>query len=375
MGLVKPNERAEPAADGDHHVWIVVWPGVQALDATGPHEVFVAANQVLDSLDRPGPRYRLRLVTADPGRDGSGGDPVVVPTESGLRLCADPEPAVRDTDAGSLHSGRSAEPAGQDTEAGPAARGPDTLVLPGGDGVHDACASPATVALVIRLGAAAGRLATVCTGTFLAAAAGLLDGRRVATHWARAARLAADHPSLTVDPDAIHVCDGPVWSSAGVTAGIDLALALVEHDHDPEVAQIVARWLVVHLRRPGGQSQFASPVWEAPSLVEPVRRAQEAVHADPGGDHSVAALADRVGLSARHFSRLFAAEVGESPARFVERVRVERARHRLESSDAGVDAVARSCGFGTTETLRRSFHRRLGVSPDEYRRRFALVAP
>lgn len=319
-----------------HDLWFLVWPGLQALDLVGPHEVFFAANSVADDLGRSGPRYRLKVVA----RSGT-----TVGSESGLALSC---------------------------EEIPNGAAPDTLVLPGGSGVYQAVDDQDLVATVADLGARAERLATVCTGSFMAAAAGLLQGRTVATHWARAKRLAADHPDLAVDVDSLHVCDGPVWSSAGVTAGIDLALAMVEHDLDAEVAQVVARWLVVHLRRPGGQSQFAAPVWSEPSPLQPIRRVQEWVQADPGASNTVTELAEVAGLSARHFSRLFTAEVGESPARFVDRIRVESARRELETSPAGLPVIARRCGFGSAETMRRAFQRRLGVAPDDYRRRFQL---
>jgi transcriptional regulator GlxA family with amidase domain len=223
---------------------------------------------------------------------------------------------------------------------------------------------------VTRVATRTTRLATVCSGTFLLAATGLIDGRRVTTHWHRAARLADEHPTLQVDADAIYVKDGNVWTSAGVTAGIDLALALVEDDHGAEVAQTVARHLVMFLRRPGGQSQFAAPVWDRPTDKQAVRAAQDLVHADPAADLRVGSLAAATNMSERHFTRVFAAEVGEPPAKYVERVRVEAARRCLEERGSTVAAVAGRCGFGTPETMRRAFLRRVGVSPDDYRRRF-----
>jgi transcriptional regulator GlxA family with amidase domain len=218
-------------------------------------------------------------------------------------------------------------------------------------------------------------VATVCTGAFLAAEAGLLDGRRVTTHWAHADRLASEYPALTVDPDPIYLRDGKYWTSAGVTAGIDLALALVEDDLGVEVAQTVARWLVMFLHRPGGQSQFASPVWVPRAERSTVRAVQTLVEASPGADHRMPALADAASMSVRHFARVFTSEVGETPGRFVEGVRTEAARRDLETTDDTLDVIARRCGFGTAETLRRSFKRRLDVTPDAYRRRFRLVGP
>jgi transcriptional regulator GlxA family with amidase domain len=217
------------------------------------------------------------------------------------------------------------------------------------------------------------RVATVCSGAFLAAAAGLLDGRRVTTHWARADQLAAEFPALVVDPDPIYVHDGRVWTSAGVTAGIDLSLALVEDDLGSEVARTVARWLVMFLHRPGGQTQFASPVWVPRAERSSVRSVQELVESTPGADHRLTVLASRAAMSVRHFTRVFTDEVGETPGRFVERVRVEAARTELETTDDTLDVVAARCGLGTAETLRRVFHRRLGVTPDAYRRRFRVA--
>ncbi|HSB85855.1 MAG TPA: helix-turn-helix domain-containing protein, partial [Ilumatobacteraceae bacterium] len=214
------------------------------------------------------------------------------------------------------------------------------------------------------------RVATVCSGTFIAAAAGLLDGRTVTTHWARARQLADEYPKLTVDADPIYRQDGPVWTSAGVTAGIDLALALVEADHGTDVAQTVARYLVMFLHRPGGQIQFAAPVWVPRAERSAVRTTQDYIDAHPAADHRLDVLAQRAAMSTRHFSRVFIAEVGETPARYVERVRVEAARAGLESTDVSLDLVAAHCGFGSAESLRRAFQRRVGVAPDAYRRRF-----
>jgi transcriptional regulator GlxA family with amidase domain len=306
---------------------IVGFEGVQPLDVVGPHEVFAGANSFPG-----GPRYEVDVVATTP----------IVRSESGLGLSA--------------------------TEF---TRGPvDTIVLPGGDGVFAAATDPVTLELVGRVADGARRIATVCTGTFLAAAAGLIDGRRVTTHWARAERLAIEHPDLEVDPDPVYVRDGDVWSSAGVTAGIDLSLALVEDDHGVEVAQTIARWLVMFLHRPGGQSQFAAPVWVPRAEHDAVRRAQAMVDADPAADHRVGALANRVGMSERHFLRVFTAEVGTTPAKYVAMIRVEAARRDLEQTDATVEAIARRVGFGSSETMRRTFARRLGVGPDDYRRRF-----
>lgn len=317
------------------HIVIVAFPGMQSLDAVGPWEVFASATRVAEGLGVPG-GYRVSLVS-------STGDPIR--TESGVAIGTDTLPT-----------------------------GPfDTLLLPGGDGVQRARRDAALVQWIADTAPTCRRLATVCTGTFLAAEAGLLTGRTVTTHWARAGRLQSEFPDLTVDPDPIYVHDGHVWTSAGVTAGIDLALALVDDDLGAEVAQTVARWLVMFLHRPGGQTQFAAPVWLPRAERSTVRAVQALIEAAPGGDHRLPALAAAAAMSVRHFSRVFTAEVGESPGRYVERIRIEAARRELETTDATLDVVAERCGFGTAETLRRSFRRRLGVAPDSYRRRFRVA--
>jgi len=250
----------------------------------------------------------------------------------------------------------------------------DTLVIPGGDGAQVARYDDGLMGWVAAVAPRCRRVATVCSGAFLAAQAGLLDGRRVTTHWARAAQLAAEFPAIEVDADPIYIRDGPYWTSAGVTAGIDLALALVADDLGVEVAQTVARWLVMFLHRPGGQTQFATPVWLPRAERWAVRAVQSLVESAPGGDHRLPTMAAAAAMSVRHFARVFTQEVGDTPARFVERVRLEAARHELETTTATLDVIAERCGFGTAETMRRAFQRRMGVAPDSYRRRFRVVA-
>jgi transcriptional regulator GlxA family with amidase domain len=319
-------------------VVILAFPGLQSLDAVGPFEVFASATRAAGVLGRLG-AYEVMLASKD-GRP--------VRAESGVALGTVPLP-----DAGERI---------------------DTLVIPGGDGARSVGGNETLIAWITAVAPRCRRVATVCTGAFLAAEAGLLDGRRVTTHWARARELAAEFPSLEVDPDPIYIRDGKFWTSAGVTAGIDLSLALVEDDLGTEVAQTVARWLVMFLHRPGGQTQFAAPVWVPRAERSTVRAVQNLVEAAPGGDHRLPALAAAAAMSVRHFARVFAAEVGETPGRFVERVRLESARRELETSDDTFDVIAARCGFGTAETLRRVFQRRLGVAPDFYRRRFRVVA-
>jgi len=315
----------------DRHVVIVAFDGVQPLDVVGPHEVFAGAHRTAHHLGRDG--YRITLASP------SGG---VVRSESGLQLVTEPLP-----------SGRI-----------------DTLVLAGGGGVQRARRDDALIGWIRATAAGARRVATVCSGTFLAAQAGLLDGRTVTTHWARAASLAAEFPSTTVDADPIYRRDGNVWTSAGVTAGIDLALAMVEADYGADVAQTVARWMVMFLHRPGGQTQFATPVWVPRADRSTVRAAQDHIDSNPSDDHRLDLLAARAAMSSRHFSRVFTEQVGETPARYVEQVRVEAARHELETTTVSLDVIAERCGFGTAESLRRAFQRRVGVAPDAYRRRF-----
>ena len=318
-------------------VVIVVFPGLQSLDAVGPFEVFSGASRAAASIGRSG-GYQVSLVSKN-GRP--------VRAESGVGLCTEtlPDPGERI----------------------------DTLVLPGGDQAQAARGDEQLLTWIKTVAPRCRRVATVCTGVFLAAEAGLLDGRRVTTHWARAEQLAAEFPAIDVDPDPIYIRDGKYWTSAGVTAGIDLALALVQEDLGMDVAQTVARWLVMFLHRPGGQTQFASPVWVPRAERSTVRAVQTLVEAAPGGDHRIPALAAAAAMSVRHFTRVFTAEVGETPGRFVERVRLEAARHDLETTTDTLDIIAARCGFGTAETLRRVFQRRLSVAPDSYRRRFRVV--
>jgi transcriptional regulator GlxA family with amidase domain len=312
----------------------LTYDGIQGLDLVGPLEVVSGANSVLDHLDPEGPRYVTAVTSVT-------GDPIT--TESHLSINTVPADTVRKV---------------------------DTLVIPGGIAAPRAADDAEVVAAAQRLAGSAERIVTICTGAFVAAAAGLTDGKRVSTHWARAGALRRRFPELDVDAEPIFVRDGRLWSSAGVTAGIDLTLAIVEDDHGGEVAQTVARWLVMFLRRPGGQTQFATPVWSDRAAFRPIREAQDLIDADPGGDHRVGVLAEHVGMSERNFTRRFTDEVGSSPAQYVAAVRLEAARRALESSDSTIDVIARQCGFGTAETMRRTFTRRLTVSPDQYRRRF-----
>ena|SRR5664280_1478969 len=317
-------------------VVIVLFPEVQSLDVTGPLEVFAGAGRLADRVDSTARGYEIRTLSAD-GK--------ALQTSSGLTLV----------------------PHGRLDQA-PAKI--DTLIVPGGAGAQAACADERLLAWIATTAARSRRTASVCTGAFALAAAGLLDGRRATTHWASAAALARLYPNVQVDPDPIYVRDGSVWTSAGVTAGMDLALALVEDDLDREAALTIARQLVLFLRRPGNQSQFSATLAAQQPEREPLREVQRQVVENVAGDHSVEAMAARANMSARHFARAFSAETGVTPARYVERVRLEAARRRLEDGAEPIASVAGTCGFGTAETMRRAFLRTLDVGPAEYRRRF-----
>ena len=318
-------------------VVLVGFEGVQALDVVGPFEVFTGANVYLASQDRSDDGYEVTIASLD-------GKPVS--TGTGLEIVAKPLPDPW-------------QPI-------------DTVVLPGGFGVDVVRRDPDVMAWIRAAASSSRRVVSVCTGAFLAAEAGLLDGCAATTHWAFAAQLASEFPAVDVDAEPIFVRSSEtVWTAAGVTAGIDLSLSLVEQDYGTDVAQTVARWLVLYLRRPGGQTQFAAPVWMPRAKRAPIRDVQDAIDSEPGGAHSVTDLARRAAMSPRHFTRVFTIEVGEAPGAYVERVRTEAARRQLEETDDTVTAIAARCGFGTAETMRRNFVRRIGVSPDQYRKTFA----
>ncbi|XVV13579.1 GlxA family transcriptional regulator [Actinoplanes sp. CA-131856] len=304
-----------------HNVRVLLFDGVQSLDVTGPVEVFTNAGG-------------YRVTTASPGGRS-------VRTSSGLTLV--PDGPLDETV-------------------------PDTLVVPGGAGTR---LPPRDVVEWLRHhGARPPRVMSVCTGAFLLAAAGLLNGRRATTHWQYCATLAKRYPGIEVEPDPIFVRDGGVFTSAGVTAGIDLALALVEEDLGRDAALAVARALVMFLRRPGNQAQFSAQLSAQTARREPLRDVQRLIIEHPEADLSVAALAAHANLSPRQFARAFAAETGTSPGRYVDRVRLETARRLLAETTDGVAEVAKAAGYGTPEAMRRAFLGTLGVSPAEYRRRF-----
>ncbi|GLW18231.1 MULTISPECIES: GlxA family transcriptional regulator [Streptomyces] len=313
-------------------VLVILFDGVQALDVCGPVEVFHGA-----SPEEPA-AYRIRTATLD-------GAPVR--TTSGLTLVPDltlDEAAV-----------------------------PHTLLVPGGQGTR--APDPRLIDWLRGNAHRARRKVSVCSGALLLAEAGLLDGRRATTHWMLCDTLARRYPAVRVEPEPIYVRDGDVATSAGVTAGIDLALALVEEDLGRDLALAVARQLVVFLRRPGNQTQFSAQLAVQLADRRPLRDLQQWITEHPAADLSVEALADRAGLSPRHFARAFRDEVGMPPGRYVDRVRLEAARRRLEDTADGIAQVSRHCGYGTPEAMRRAFLRALDTSPAEYRRRFRPSAP
>jgi transcriptional regulator GlxA family with amidase domain len=247
----------------------------------------------------------------------------------------------------------------------------DTVVVAGADHLVDGVPGE-VLEVTATLAAKAGRVASVCSGAFVLAALGLLDGRRATTHWRHAAALARQYPKVEVVPDALHVTDGRCVTSAGISAGIDLTLALVEADHGPDTARAVARELVVYMQRPGGQSQFSTAMATPPARSDPMRTVAETVIADPAGDHSLPKLAAAAAVSPRHLTRLFQSEFRTTPGRWVERVRLDRAQQLLLDGHS-ITKAARLSGLGSDETLRRAFARHLGTTPTEYLRRFHRV--
>jgi transcriptional regulator GlxA family with amidase domain len=250
----------------------------------------------------------------------------------------------------------------------------DTLIVAGGTGTRRAEDDKALIAWLREAAPRSRRVASVCTGAFLLARAGLLDGRRATTHWASCADLAERYPAVTVEPAPIFVRDGNLATSAGVTAGMDLALALVEEDLGRDTALAAARWLVLFLKRPGGQAQFSAQLAAQTADRAPLRELQAWIPDHLTEDLSVPALARRTRMSDRNFARAFRRETGMTPAAYVEAARVESARIALESGDLPVEQIAGQAGFGTVETLRRAFRRRVGVSPVDYRSRFRRQA-
>ena len=315
---------------GDRKVVFVTFDGVKMLDVAGPAEVFAEAN-------RFGARYSLSYVSAS-------GKPVL--TSVGIELSVEGLPsAIPDL---------------------------DTVIVAGAEMLATLPVPVDLIAAIRRLRPHCRRLVSICTGSFALGAAGVLTGRRATTHWQHARLLSLTYPDVRVEPDALFVEDDGVFTSAGVSTGIDLALALVEQDYGPDLARTVARNLVMFMQRPGGQSQFSAPLRIRRPRTPTLRAVTDLVCAQPALDHSTKALASRVGVGSRHLARMFAAELDVTPARFVEQVRLDHAQVLLEAGH-GVAEAARVAGFGSSETMRRTFVARLGISPNHYRARFTTT--
>ncbi|MFF8289660.1 GlxA family transcriptional regulator [Streptomyces sp. NPDC016309] len=308
---------------------VVGYEATELLDIACVTTGLAMANRV----GAPDPPYRVRVA-------GPGGGPVVC--DSGLSLSCQES---------------------LERLVGPL----DTLIVSGGSGFERAAADPRLVGHVRRLAEVSRRVASVCTGAGVLAAAGLLDGRRATTHWRFASRIAARHPEVTVDPTPIYVRDGNVYTAAGVTSALDLTLAFIEEDHGPELARQVARDLVVYLQRPGNQAQMSLFTAAPPPRNALVRTLVEYVTAHPGGDLRTVTLARRAGVTPRHLTRLFTDHLGQAPGRYVRLARVEAAAHLLASTTLPMAGVAARCGFGTAEALRQAFTGRYGISPSRYR--------
>lgn len=300
----------------------VVVPPIQILDLTGPYEVFARSRG-----------YRVVLVSSAPDSE--------VGSSCGLRL------------TGARHYRR--------------IRGPiDTLLVVGGEGAETLCCDLAFLQWLAGMSGKVRRIGSICTGAFALGAAGVLDGRAATTHWDWCERLSQQFPDVRVDPDSLFVKDGHVYTSAGVTAGIDLALSLVQEDHGAAEARRVARDLVMYLQRTGGQSQFSSFMAEPTAARRPIDDLQRWIPDHLTEDLSVDALADHCAMSARNFARVFAHETGVTPARFVEKMRILRARALLEDTGNNLESVAEECGFGSADSMRRAFVRSLALTPAQY---------
>ncbi|MGR8930536.1 MAG: GlxA family transcriptional regulator [Gammaproteobacteria bacterium] len=318
-------------------VGLLAYPGVEAIDITGPFEVFYFANMsLIDQGVCDQNIYSMMLLAEQSG---------LVNTMSGLQIAADDMNGCRDIEI-------------------------DTLIIPGGD-VEQAMSNENLVDWIKTVAPKVRRIVSICTGAFFLAEAGLLDGCKATTHWYFSEQLSKRYPSVCVQPDYIFIKDGRVFTSGGITSGIDLALALLEEDWGRELALYVARFMVVFLKRPGGQSQFSAYLTNEASNRPDIRDLQGWImdHADE--DLSVEVLAERIAMSPRNFARLFSTETGMTPAKYVEMVRIDRARNLLETSNLGMELVAVKTGFKDIERMRRAFIRQLGVNPTAYRQRFS----
>ena len=343
-GMLKQNSTVEQKdASGEvvvRRVAILAMPDVHTLDVAGPFDIFERAAKLVENRSLVGgSTYTVEILTTKTGPLG---------TSTGLQFLG--HRSFRRVRGGI-----------------------DTLLVVAGQAIPSTLIEPSILRWLQRMAPQVRRLCSICAGAFVLAAAGLLDGRRATTHWGFCQILASRYPHIEVDPDPIFVRDGNVYTTAGVTAGMDLALALVEEDYGHEVAVKIARDLVLFMRRPGGQSQFSSQLLLQAADREPLRELLGWMADHLNQDLSVEALANQVNMSPRHFARVFAQEVGVTPARFVEKLRLEAARRRLEESSQSVEVISVETGFGSAESMRRSFLRHLRVTPTDYRSRFQLT--
>ncbi|MFJ3904474.1 GlxA family transcriptional regulator [Streptomyces sp. NPDC090025] len=321
---------------------IAVFDGVESLDVTGPAQVFSTASRLLAGSGRG---YAVELASAGPAP---------VECAGGVRLLADRTFADSDGE------------------------GVDTLVVPGGLGIRpdsvEAVVDPDVLAWVARVAPRVRRVVSVCAGAHTLAAAGLLDGRRATTHWATAEALAERHPEVTVDSDAVYVRADPVWTGAGVSAGIDMSLALVSDDHGRRHALSTAKWMVMYLQRPGDQSQFSTPLKRQSTARTDIAELLAWIDAHLSERLTVPALAARMGVGERQFARVFVRETGSTPAAYLDAQRVHAARRLLQESDLTLAAIGTRCGFGSVHSFHRAFKRHTSVTPQTYRRHFTSTA-
>jgi transcriptional regulator GlxA family with amidase domain len=318
------------------HIALLAIPGVQMLDLAGPMDVFSEANTQLDDTEA----YKVTIValTLDP-----------VTAQNGMRFIPD-------------------------ASIGSPIRSFDTILVAGSPGIGNYEQHPGLIDWIVESSRNVRRIGSICSGAFLLAHAGILNGRQATTHWEAAARLVEAFPRIKVDPNRIYIKDGPVYTSAGVTASMDLALALVDEDHGSDIAMRVARQLILFLKRPGGQTQFSIHTEVQVTEAGPVRDVHEWILGNLDEDLSVEALAAHVSMSSRNFARIFKRELGITPGDYVEAARVEAARRILEETDTPLKTVAALCGFSDQSGLRRAFMRRINVTPAEYRHRFRVRA-
>ncbi|WP_082053892.1 GlxA family transcriptional regulator [Methyloterricola oryzae] len=338
----KPESHAELFPHRVRNVAIVAFDGVEIIDLTGPMEVFSFTNlgRQMAGLSTE-PVYNIRVLAKQAGP---------VTASCGLRIHADGAYGEVNGDI-------------------------DTLIMPGSPDVNAILADPDLMAWVLYMSSRVRRLVSVCTGAFLLAKTGLLDGRCATTHWAYCDRLTADYPLIKVEPDRIFVRDAPISTSGGITSGIDLALSLVEEDWGQEQALNVARYLVMFLKRPGGQSQFSGYLVSEATKNQDLRKLQIWIMENPAEDLRIEILAEHMAMSTRNFARVFQEETGMTPAKFVEKARVDAARHLLGSTDHRIDSIAVMAGFGDQERMRRAFLRNIGINPQDYRARFRPQGP